>query len=204
MKKKILRIIIPIALVYIAYIILDYVNIPTLMGLETANINGDIFSAIYNSVIVIVLYVVSFYFIDNKQNGKDANAKDVTDVLMKKTYQECLDILKLLDNKDLIEKYIIPKVDGKKSTLDNDIINNFQKLPFSSFDVVIDLAKSGYIERDKLESYLDIKKEYGYLVNMKIILFDLVCPENDCQYAMYKDIHARDKSLKNKLTDLLS
>lgn len=204
MKKKILRIIIPIAIVFIAYIILDYVNIPTLMGLTPANINGDMFSAIFNSVIVIVLYVVSFYFIDNKQNEKDANARDVTDVLLKKTYQECLDTLKLLDNKDMIEKYIIPKIDGKKSTLENDIIHNLQTLPFSSFDVVIDLAKNGYVKKDKLESYLDVKNEYRYLVNMKIILFDLVCPENDCQYAMYQDINARDKSLKNKLRDLLS
>lgn len=203
-KRKSLRIIIPVALVLIAYSILDYVNVPTLIGLTPSNFNVDMFGIIFNSVIVLVLYVVSFYYIDNKQNEKDANARDTVDTLIKKTYQECLGNLKLLDNKAIIEEFIIPKVDGNKSDLDNKVIHNLQTLPFSSFDSVIDLAVNGYVEKDKLDNYLDIKKEYQYLVSVKITFFDLVNPKTDDQKALYYDILARDNVIKRKLNGFLN
>lgn len=84
-KSKTYIIVIPIVLALITYFILDYVNISTLIGLSFSNINVDMFGIIFNSAIVIVLYVVSFYYIDNKQNEKDANARDTVDTLIKKT-----------------------------------------------------------------------------------------------------------------------
>lgn len=178
-RRKSLKIIIPVALALIAYFILDYVNVPTLIGLTPSNINVDMFGILFNSVIVLVLYVISFYYIENKQNEKYANAIDTVDALLKKTYQECLDNLNLLDNKEMIEEYIMPKVDGNKSFSENKVIHNLQTLPFSSFDAVIELAVNGYVEKEKLDNYLDIKKEYQYLVSVKITFFDLVNPKTD-------------------------
>ena len=203
-KSKTYIVVIPIVLALITYFILDYVNISTLIGLPFSNINVDMFGIIFNSVIVLVLYVVSFYYIDNKQNEKDANARDTVDTLIKKTYQECLGNLKLLDNKAIIEEFIIPKVGGNKSDLDNKVIHNLQTLPFSSFDSVIDLAVNGYVEKDKLDNYLDIKKEYQYLVSVKITFFDLVNPKTDDQKALYYDILARDNVIKRKLNGFLN
>lgn len=154
--------------------------------------------------VVLVLYVISFYYIENRQNEKDANARDTVDVLLAKTYQECLNNLNFLDNREMIGKYIIPKIDGNKTDSENKVINNLQTLPFSSFDAVIDLAANGYIEKVKLNDYLDIKKEYQYLISVKITFFDLVEPENDNQKAMYDDINIRDYALKAKLDRLIN
>lgn len=203
-KRKSLRIIIPVALALIAYFILDYVNVPTLIGLTPSNINVDIFGILFNSSIVLVLYVVSFYYIENKQNEKDANARDTVDTLLEKTYQECLDNLKLLDNKAIVEEFIIPKVDGNKSDSENKVIHNLQTLPFSSFDALIDLAVNGYVEKDKLDEYLYIKKEYQYLVTTKIVFFDLINPKTDDQKAMYNDIRTRDNVIKQKTNECLN
>lgn len=203
-KSKTYIIVIPIVLALITYFILDYVNISTLIGLSFSNINVDMFGIIFNSAIVLVLYVVSFYYIDNKQNEKDANARDTVDTLIKKTYQECLGNLKLLDNKAIIEEFIIPKVDGNKSDSENKVIHNLQTLPFSSFDSVIDLAVNGYVEKDKLDNYLDIKREYQYLVSVKITFFDLVNPKTDDQKAMYNDIRTRDNVIKRKINGFLN
>ena len=150
------------------------------------------------------MYVISFYYIENKQNEKDANARDTVDVLLEKTFQECLDNLKFLDNREVIEKYIIPKVDGNKTDSENKVINNLQTLPFSSFDAIIGLASSGYVDKLKLNNYLDIKKEYQYLISVKITFFDLIKPETLEQQAMYNDIHTRDSALKSKLSRLLN
>ena len=204
MKKKTNKFIIPIILALAAYIVLDYVNLPSLIGLIPNNINTDMFGILFDTSVVLVLYVISFYYIENKQNEKDANARDTVDILLKKTYQECLDNLKFLDNREMIGKYIIPKVDGNKTDSENKVINNLQTLPFSSFDAVIDLANNGYIEKIKLNDYLDIKKEYQYLISVKIIFFDLVKPETIEQKVMYDDIHTRDCALKSKLSRLLN
>lgn len=204
MKKKTNKYIIPIIIALVAYLVLDYVNLPSLIGLMLNNINIDIFGIIFDSSIVLILYVISFYYIENKQNEKDANARDTVDVLLENTYQECLSNLKFLDNREMIGKYIIPKTDGNKPDSENKVVNNLQTLPFSSFDAVIDLATNGYVEKVKLNDYLDIKKEYHYLISVKITFFDIEKPENDEQKAMYDDIHSRDAALKSKLNKLLN
>ena len=204
MKKKTNKFIVPIILMLVVYLILDYVNLPSIIGLIPNNINADVFSIFFDASIVLILYVISFYYIENKQNEKDANARDTVDVLLEKTYKECFDNLNFLDNREMIGKYIIPKVDGNKTDSENKVINNLQTLPFSSFEAVIDLASNGYIEKTKLNDYLDIKKEYQYLISVKITFFDLVEPETVDQKAMYNDIHSRDLALKSKLSRLLN
>lgn len=112
--------------------------------------------------------------------------------------------LNFLDNKEMLEKYIIPKIDGDKLDSENKVVNNLQILPFSSFDAVIDLAANGYVEKKKFDDYLDIKKEYKYLISVKITFFDLVDPQTEEQKAMYNDIRKKDTALKAKPNRLLT
>lgn len=204
MKRKTNKFIIPIIAALVAYLILDYVNLPSLIGLVPNNINIDMFGILLDTAIVLILYVISFYYIENKQNEKDANARDTVDVLLEKTYEECLSNLTFLDNREIIARYIIPKTDGNKLDSENKVVNNLQTLPFSSFDAVIDLAANGYVKKVRLNDYLNIKKEYQYLISVKISFFDLINPETDNQKAMYNDIHNRDYALKSKLNKLLN
>ncbi len=55
------------------------------------------------------------------------------------------------------------------------------------------------MERDIVDNYLEIKKEYQFLINIKIIFYDLIEPETDEQWALYRNIQSRDDSLKKKL-----
>jgi hypothetical protein len=199
MEKKTKIIIRKIILGLAVYLLVDYIILPSVIGFMPTNINIDMFGILLDTAVVSILYVISFYYIDNKQNIKDANAKDAVNSLLEKTYQECLDNLKILDDKKLIAEHIIPKVDGNRPASENKVINNLQELPFSSFDSVIDLAANGYVEKDKFDKYLNIKKDYQYLINVKIIFFDLIEPETDEQRAMYNDILSRDAKLKIEL-----
>ena len=115
MKKKTLKLIIPLIISFITYLILDYINLPTILGIKPTNINTELFVILFDTLIVIVLFVISFYYIDNRQNEKDANARDTVDVLLGKTYAECLSNLYFLDNKEVVKKYIISKIDGNKT-----------------------------------------------------------------------------------------
>ena len=199
MQKKIKNIISRIIIVWALYILIDYINLPSLIGIVLDNINIDVFGILFNTTVVLILYVISFYYIDNKQNEKDENAKDCANLLIEKTYQECLENLEFLDNEIVIREYIIPKIDGNKLASENKVISNLQELPFASYEAIITLASSGYVEKDKLDSYLNIKKEYQYLVNVKITFYDLIEPKTADQWAMHNDIQSRDISLRKKL-----
>lgn len=199
-KVKAKKIYLPIILFSI-YLLLDYFNLPSLVGFSSTTINIDLFDAVFNGTIVIVLYIISFFYIDNKQNEKDANSRDVAQTLFKKTYQECKQNLEFLDNKLVVEKYIIPKVDGNKTDSENKVVHNLQTLPFDSYDTIMDLATSGYILKNQLEDYLHIKKEYQYLVSVKITFYDLDTAQTAEQKIMADDIKRRNNALLTLLNE---
>ena len=150
MKKKTHKIILSMTIIFVLYIILDYVNLSTILGIKSENINFELFGILFDAFIVITLFVISFFYIDNRQNEKDANARDTVEVLLIKTYDECLNNIKFLDNKEVVRKYIIPKINGGKTDSENKVVKNLQTLPFESFNTIMDLAKSGYVVKSSL------------------------------------------------------
>lgn len=193
-KVKAKKICLPIILFFI-YLLLDYFNLPSSIGVSFMTINADLLDTIFNGTVVIVLYIISFFYIDNKQNEKDANSRNVAEILFKKTYQECKDNLEFLSNKIVVEKYIISKVDGNKTDSENKVVRNLQTFPFDSYDTIMDLAASGYILKNQLEDYLHIKKEYQYLVSIKITFYDLDTAQTAEQIEMVNDIKRRSEAL---------
>lgn len=190
-------------IIFLVYLILDYINLPYVFNIKIANINIDLFGALLDAVIVVVLYLFSYFYIENRQKLKDENAKNVVKILFNKTYDECLKNLIFLDSKEIIKEYIIPKIDGNKTSLDNRIITNFQKLPFSSFDTIMNLATNGYISDDDFATYVEVQREYQYLINMKITFYDLDTAHTPEQIAMANDIITRNTALKNRLNALI-
>lgn len=197
-NKHLLKAAIP-ALLFTFYVILDYLNVPQLLGLSSDRINMDFFDVFLNSVIVVVLYIITYYFVDRRQIQKDANSKDMADVLLLYTYKECLDNLLMVWNHEWVKKYIIPKVDGNKPVTENTIIMNLQRLPFSSKGEILELSKSGYVEKEVLARYLHIQKEYNHIINMKITFYDLINPETADQQTLFLDINHRSDELMSLL-----
>lgn len=199
-KKHFFKAAIP-AVLFGIYVILDYLNVPQLLGLSSERINMDFFDVFLNSVIVVVLYIITYYFVDRRQIQKDANSKDTADVLLLCTYKECLDNLEMVWNPHWVREYIIPKVDGNKPVNENRIISNIQNFPFQSKSEVLELSKGGYIEKDVLIKYFKIQKEYKHIISMKITFYDLINPQTLEQQAMFQDINQRSDELMSMLSD---
>ena len=198
------RIIPPIALIFVlflAYIFIDYFNIPSFLGIITSNVNIELLGTVFNAIVVITLYVTSYYYIDSHQIEKDLNARNTINALLLKTYSECLENLKLLDNAEYAGKYIFPKVDRDKLIYENPVINNLQNWPFFPDAVIMSLATNGHMKKEQLKEYLAVKTEYQQLVNQKIIFYDLTCPQNDRQKIVYDSMCYRDRALKVKLNE---
>lgn len=187
------------ALLFTLYVILDYLNVPQLLGLSSDRINMDFFDVFLNSVIVVALYIITYYFVDRRQIQKDTNAKDTADVLLLYTYKECLDNLCMLWHTSWTKEYIIPKVDGNKPINENRVVSNIQNFPFTSKGEILELSKGGYIEKEVLARYLHIQKEYKHIVAMWITFYDLTNPQTAEQQAMFTDINHRSDELMSLL-----
>lgn len=202
-KKDKIYILMPIVF-FILYGLLDYINISSILKIKINNINMDLLSIFFDSLVVIILYIVTYFHIDKKRILKDANSEKVANVLMRQTYLECLDNLKLINNKQMLKEFIVPKVDFDKTDSENKVVVNLQNLPFKSYDNLMNLAISGYVSENRLDKYLWIKKEYAYIISIKITFYDLEVPKNKVQREMLDDITKRYNQLNIEITQELT
>ena len=137
--------------VFTLYIVLDLFNIPQKFNIPISNINTDLFGIVSSAVVALVIYFISYNEIDDRKIKREDNAKDTAKVLLADTYKECLNTLELLGNREILEAFIVPKVDFNKTNKDDKIMNNLQTLQFESFYKIISLSEGGYISKDKLE-----------------------------------------------------
>lgn len=165
MKKEIKMVII----IIVSLIILDYTNFPSLLGLRMSNINWDFCMGISNIILVIVLYVITYKALDERTIEREKNKKDISFLLIKECYFECLKWVDLL-NQDMVEKYIVPKMDFNST--DNPIIANLRNSPFLNENIIMDLVKDGQVSKKQIEGYFRIKEKYSQYVNMRIIVYD--------------------------------
>ena len=63
MKKKTLKIIISMTIIFVLYIILDYINLPTILRINPEHINLELFGILFDAFIVITLFVISFFIL---------------------------------------------------------------------------------------------------------------------------------------------
>jgi hypothetical protein len=170
MKKRIIEKDIKILILIIAsLVILDYINIPSFLGLRMSNINWDFCMGFLNITVVIILYLITFRTLDARSIEREINKKEVSILLIKQCYQEILDYIDWL-NQETVEKIIVPKMDFNSTN--NKILDNLQNSPFQNEDIIIDLVKDGQITKNLLEGYLKLKVKYRKYLNMRITFYD--------------------------------
>ena len=162
-----------ISVFFLFYIILDFFNLPSMFGFKISNINLDLFGLVVNSLIVIVLYVITYFEIDKRQVKKDENSQNLTYSLLLKTYKSCLNTVNLLENKTVLRKYIVSQIDFDKLENENSIYASLKNLPFDSYNHVLALAENGFVEVNFINKYLVIKEKYISYITFCISFFDL-------------------------------
>lgn len=194
MKKRFMKkdIVIFISIIT-SLIILDYFNLPSLLGVEMSNLNWDFCVGILNSIIVIVLFVITYRTLDERTIEREKNKIEISELLIKECYHECKKYVDLL-NQETVEKFIVPKIDFNSTN--NPIITNLQNSPFSSENIIMDLVKDGQVTKKQIEGYLKIREKYMQYVNMRITFFDAIgmyAPlENDLRNVISIEIEKLD------------
>lgn len=202
-NKELIISIICIVIVFIIYIVLDYINLSHVVGVNFSDINIYLFSAVFNSFIVVLLYLITYFMIDKKQVKKEYNAKQTAHILMSLSYNKCKETISLLDNNEVIHKYIIPKVDFNKADSDNPVIYNTQNNPFIEFEHILHLAGNGYIDNKRLNRYLHFISDYKSYVSYKITFFDIDEAKTDEQIKLKNYIENMRESLISTINEEL-
>ncbi len=166
-KKYIIIVIVTIAIL----IILDYLNIPSLLGFKMSNINFDFWIGFINIIVIIILYKITYKKIDEKAIEREKNKYSISVLLLKEAYRECRTYVELL-NQEIVEKLIVPKLDFNSTDFKNSIINNLQSTPFLSENTIMDFVKDGQVTKIQIEGYFRVREKYRKYINMRIMLFD--------------------------------
>jgi len=152
-------------LIVIMILIVDYIEIPSILGLDMSNMNWDFL----NIIVVIILYIITYKALDERTVQKENNKKEVALFLMEQSYQSCKRYIDML-NQEVVERYILPKMDFNSTK--NTVLESLQEIPFNNDSNILDLVKDGQISRLQIEGYLKVKADYGQYINMRILFYD--------------------------------
>ena len=200
MKKKIrLSLLMYLFIPIVVVIVLDYFNLPSILGFKMSNVNYTLIDTVLNVSVVISLYIITFFLIDKRQIRKDDNAKGTADILMLSAYNQCKELSKIVDTQSWLESYIVPKVDSNKTGLDNRVILNLQNNPFAEHSHILLLAENGAISRGDLMKYFEIMELYKSFISLRITFYDM----NDATTDKQKKFRSKIINDKNKLDELL-
>ncbi|MDG6155641.1 hypothetical protein NF716_04635 [Lactococcus formosensis] len=153
----------------IAFIILDYNNFPSYLGMKVVNINWDFLAIVISNCIVVLLYLITYFVLDRRSIIREKNKNEVAYLLIKKSYEE---VRKQADfmTIEIVKKYVVPKIDFKST--DNTLVNNMCNAPFEDENLIFELVKDGQISKELLNGYISVKKSYSIYINSIITFFD--------------------------------
>ena len=170
--KLLLKVVCIFLISTIIVLILDYFNI---FNFITKNLNFDFLNIFINSIIVIFIFVITYILVEQKSFDiqKDIEQKKIKVLvtLLLRMYYKCIENINLLQNQELLEKYIIPKCDFNSTN--DPFVNNFKNYPFDFENRAIDLMQTGIMDVEYLDNYLNIKDLYRKYIDMRITFFDI-------------------------------
>lgn len=202
MKKKTrLSFLIYLFIPTVVVIVLDYFNLPSMLGFKMSNVNYTLIDTVLNVSVVISLYIITFFLIDKRQIRKDDNAKGTADILMLSAYNQCKELSKIVDTQSLLESYIVPKINFNKTDLDNPVSLNLKNNPFTEHSNILSLAENGAISRGDLIKYFEIMELYKSFISLRITFYDINDATTDKQQKFRSKI-INDKNKLDKLLDI--
>ncbi len=147
----------------------DYFNIFTKLGVNTTNFNYDFLNLLVNNTIIIIIFIITYFIINDKEKNKIKNQEKYAKLLLNECYKKCIDYISMLDQ-ECIKNNI--KAKGKFNSELYKIVSIFEKAPFSNNHIIVELATNGIINHSKFLAYSEIKSCYQSYIGTAILLFN--------------------------------
>lgn len=146
------------------YLLADYFDIPTAIGIDISRFNIDLFGIVVNAVIAIVIFALGYYFVEQWNIKKSANQKALAESALCRCYHSCLYFSNLLESFFGGED---PLTFESHSAM-MDIISLFEERPFSEEALIQQYMLEGLLTKEQTDNYLSIRNAYKTFVFLKI------------------------------------
>jgi len=180
----------------------DY-NSFLISGAEKGKLQLETLSIVSTLLIAAGVFICTYLLIDQREIEKNSNSKEIGHILIRNAYKECLETISVLDNTEMVKKYIIPKMDFN-IVGDDKITRNIMNSPFENISDVISIASSGNVEGRTFDTFLEIQKEYKMVIRNQIVFFDIEEKSQTLEQIKLRDyIFKKKQDLCNKLINIL-
>ena len=156
------------------YLLIDYFNIPSAVGIDISRINIDLLGNVLNAVIIIFVFVAGYYLIDCWNIQKQKNQKAIAESLLLSIYKECLSYIEILDQPQIAHR-LVAQTDFDKNYHElNDPSPHmrYAQIPFTSEPSLLSYFQDGILDKECFETYQSIKQAFKSYVFVRVILFD--------------------------------
>ena len=151
-----------IALAIITFVLascflLDYWNVPSLLGIKVKAINLDIWSILISNAVVISIFIMTYMLYDRRNLEKDRLARYAGRALLLSEYYNCNSKLELID------KFLDFLLEKRESGIQ---ISSFIDTSFNEREKVYESLANGSIDITRYDNYHDIQSRYDLMIQM--------------------------------------
>lgn len=180
-----------IIIVLLILAIFDLVNISDIISVPFNNINFEL----WNIVIVVVLYILTYVIVDKRNNKRKRNQEEFARELLEQTYKLCDEYEKLFDS--TLFKDICPKrFPGNQTMENNTVYNNLKEAPFEYDSVIFSLGQEGVISISEIQNYIAVKSKYNTYFTQVICFPDVDEITDPLKYELESEIEKAISQLK--------
>ena len=158
----------------ISYLIIDYFNIPTALGMDISRINVDLLGNVINAVIDILVLVSGYCLIDRWNVKRVNNQKAIAESILHSIYKNCLLYVECLDQPQIV-KALIEQTDFNKryNILDDPSPDmRYAQIPFTSESSLLSYFQNGILDKESFDTYQSIKQAFTNYVFVRVTFFD--------------------------------
>lgn len=173
------------------YLLLDYFNIPTNIGIDVSRFNIDLLGIAMNAVIAIVVFALGYNLVEQWNTERNKNQKDYAYHLLEISYRECLQVIDNLYNPQILTEI------RKTFRYDNegDFVTSLKNLPFQNESLISKFVADGILSVEQVKNYHSIKSLFQGLLTTYALLSGEM---NDATRNDYFDEKKRPLILKIK------
>ncbi|ECP0400329.1 hypothetical protein FYC00_08875 [Listeria monocytogenes] len=173
-------------LIILGILAVDYFNGLSAVGLDMMNINWSLF----NILVVIFLYLLTFKNIEARTILKEKNKKDIVNALLKECYTNINPLMHSLV--------------AIKMKVNEESINEAMDIAFTNDNLIQDLIKDGLLTEKELMDYNSIKASFKRTVSFsRFMVLDLKKDIKADIEKTYKDYKTELETLVNSALEQL-
>lgn len=196
-KKVLITLIVSILFVSVVCV-LDYFNFFTVIGVSVNHINWDLLSIIIGNLVVILLFVITYFVVDNRNIQKDKNQQATAYLTLIGIYERCNDMVELFSKEEWRTK-AVEKIDGNKLLSDDKVHTHYLNYPFENECIIYDFASSGILSKNIFKEFQNIKKDYQKYINTALIFFDVYDSFKQLEIDLSNDLSKSMQNLKQAI-----